>query len=389
VHVTTADVTLERLLGAHLEAFAAAGFRVVGASAPGPYAERLAARGIEHIALEHATRAAAPVEDARALGELVACFRRLRPTIVHTHNPKPGLYGRLAARAARVPVIVNTVHGLYALPEDPWRKRVLVYGLERIAAACSHAELLQNEEDVPVLRKLGVPAARISVLGNGIDLTRFDPAHVDAADRDAARRELGARAPGDVVVGLVGRLVREKGYPTVFDAVRRLRDRHPDVQVAVVGPADPDKDDALSRAELDAAEADGVRFLGDRDDVMRLYAGMDVYVLASHREGFPRSAMEAAAMGVPIVATDIRGCRQVVEHGVTGFLFERGDADALATRIAALACDPDLRRRMGAAAYAKARREFDERRCIEITLDTYRRLLAARAPGGVTGGVAA
>jgi glycosyltransferase involved in cell wall biosynthesis len=180
IHVTTTDMSLELLLGPQLEAFARAGYEVIGASAPGPYVEALTRRGITHVPLAHATRSMAPLEDGRALLELGRLFRRMRPDIVHTHNPKPGLYGRLAARLARVPVVVNTVHGLYALPEDPWPKRAIVYGLERVAAACSDAELLQNPEDVPTLRRLRVPAARLTVLGNGIDLQRFDPGAVIA-----------------------------------------------------------------------------------------------------------------------------------------------------------------------------------------------------------------
>ena len=225
-HVTTTDISLELLLGPQLEAFATAGYEVVGISAPGPYVDALAARGIRHVPLEHATRSFAPGQDARALAELVGVFRRLRPTIVHTHNPKPGLYGRVAARVARVPVIVNTVHGLYAQPDDRWAKRAAVYSIERVAALCSHAELVQNPEDLETLARLGVPRAKLTLLGNGIDLTRFDPATVTADDAQQARAEMGACGPDDVVVGLVGRLVREKGYLDVFEAARRLRGRH-------------------------------------------------------------------------------------------------------------------------------------------------------------------
>lgn len=375
VHVTTTDMSLELLLGPQLEALASAGFDVAGASAPGPYVEALARRGIAHHPLAHATRSMDPAEDARALVELVRLFRRLRPTIVHTHNPKPGLYGRIAARVARVPVVVNTVHGLYALPEDPWRKRTVVYGLERLAATCSQAELLQNPEDLPTLRRLRVPAERLTVLGNGIDLDRFDPSTVSADDRQAARAELGATGEADVVVGLVGRLVREKGYPEVFEAAARLRGRCPQVRVAVIGPDEPDKADALTEADRVAAVAAGVRFLGSCDDVVRLYAGMDVHVLASHREGFPRSPMEASAMGVPVVATDVRGCRQAVDDGVTGLLVPARDPAALAAAIERLTLDATARRRMGAAARTKAAREFDQRRCVDTTVSTYRRLL--------------
>jgi glycosyltransferase involved in cell wall biosynthesis/ribosomal protein S18 acetylase RimI-like enzyme len=378
VHVATVDMSLELLLGSQLEAIAAAGFRVIGASAPGPHVDALMRRGIEHVPLAHATRAMAPIEDARAFAELVRLFRRLGPAIVHTHTPKPGIYGRIAARLDRVPVVVNTVHGLYALPHDHWHKRAAVYGIERLAATCSQAEIVVSPEDMRTLRRLRVPADRLVPLdaGLGIDLARFDPGVVSAADRAAARRELGASADGDVVLGLVGRLVREKGYPEVFDAVGRLRSRFPHLRVAVIGPDEPDKPDALTPADRAAAERSGVSFLGHRDDVARLYSGMDIFVLASHREGFPRTPMEASAMGVPVVASDIRGCRSVVDDGLTGLLVPPRDPGALADAIAQLVPDPTTRRRLGTAARHKAVERFDEGRCIQVTLATYGQLLA-------------
>ncbi len=126
-----------------------------------------------------------------------------------------------------------------------------------------------------------------------------------------------------------------------------------------------------------AAEAIGnVRFLGGRSDVEDLYPGMDLFVLPSYREGFPRSAMEASACGVPVVATDIRGCRQVVDHGVTGLLVPVRDAPALARAIDSLGRDPGRRHAMSVAAVARARAEFDDRKVIQITLGVYARLLA-------------
>jgi glycosyltransferase involved in cell wall biosynthesis len=373
IHITSIDMSLDWLLGPQLEAFAAAGFEVAGASAAGPHVPAIEARGVRHIALANATRAMAPHRDALALRELYDVFRRERPTIVHTHNPKPGLYGRLAARAARVPVVVNTVHGLYALPEDPLAKRTVVYGLERLASSCSDAELLQNPEDLPVLRRLGVPASKVQVLGNGIDLSRFDPAHAAPA-RERMRAEIGVR-PDEIVLGAVGRLVREKGYPELFDAVRRARDVCPALRLAVVGPSDPHKADAVSAHEMERAERDAsVIFLGHRDDVDVLYGAMDAYVLASHREGFPRSAMEAAAMGLPIVATDIRGCRQVVDHGRSGLLVPVGDIERMVDAFVLLA-DAARRRLMGRAGRQKAQREFDQQRVIDTTLAVYRDLM--------------
>jgi glycosyltransferase involved in cell wall biosynthesis len=384
VHVTTTDMSLALLLGPQLSAFAAAGFDVVGVSAAGSYVADLERAGIRHVALRHATRSVSVQDDVRAAGELYRLMRRLRPDIVHTHTPKPGIYGRLGGRAARVPVVVNTVHGLYASADDPWPRRAAVYGLERLAATCSDAELVQNEEDLSTLAALRVPADRLHLLGNGIDLERFATGPKAQAARVRLRTELGVD-DATVVVGAVGRLVWEKGYGELFAAAGQLRRRCPEVIVVVAGPSEPEKADGIGPEALAAAESSGVRFLGHRSDVEDLYAACDMYVLASHREGFPRSAMEAAAMGLPVIATDIRGCRQVVEHGTTGLLVPPRDTAALTDALARLAGEPSLRTTMGSAAAAKAKRDFDQRQVIATTLAVYEGLLERKVGRGRAG----
>jgi glycosyltransferase involved in cell wall biosynthesis len=374
IHLTTVDMSLAYLLLPQLIAFRDAGYEVIGMSAPGPHVQRIEAEGIQHVAIANSTRSVSPMRDIAAAAEVYRHFRRLRPDIVHTHNPKPGIYGRIAARAARVPAIVNTVHGLYAQPEDPWRRRAAVYALERLAAMCSDAELIQNPEDVAVLARLGIPEDKLHLLRNGIDLDRFDPGRFDDEHRERVRHDWGV-GDDEVVVGLVGRLVAEKGYREVFAAAKAVCPRHPDVRLVVIGPIEADKPDGLRQSEIEAASARGVRFLGQRDDVEQLYPAMDLYVLASWREGFPRSAMEAAAMGLPIVATDIRGCRQVVDHGQTGIIVPVRDSSSLAAAIERLAADRTLRRQLSAEARSKAVREFDNRRQIATTLSVYDSLL--------------
>ncbi len=211
VHVTTVDMSLVLLLGPQLRAFAEAGMEVVGVSAPGPFVPQLEAWGIRHEPLRHATRSMAVGQDMMALAELWRLFRRLRPDIVHTHNPKPGLYGRVAARAAGVPGVVNTVHGLYASPEDRASRRAVVYALERAASLCSGAELVQNPEDFDVLARLGVPSDKLVLLGNGIDLQRFRPA-ADEQGRRRARADLGVDVDA-IVVGTVGAPGVAEGLP--------------------------------------------------------------------------------------------------------------------------------------------------------------------------------
>lgn len=372
VHLTTTCISLELLLGPQLSAFADAGYEVLAMSAPGPFVPQLEARGITHVPLEHSTRSMALGSDAKAFVEVFRKFRELRPDIVHTHNPKPGVYGRIAAKLARVECIVNTVHGLYATPDDAVAKRAVVYGLERLAATCSDAELVQNPEDVDTLRSLRVPARKLRVLGNGVDLERFRP-----DDGGGVRAEVRAELaidPDAVVIGAVGRLVLEKGYAELIEAWERVHVAHPDAVLIVAGPDEPGKADSVPRDHIRRGEAAGIRFLGMRDDVERLYHAMDLYVLASHREGYPRSAMEACACGVPVVATDIRGCRQVVVDGENGRLVPVSSPGPLADALAELVADGATRRRMGDAALQRARAHFDQQTVIDITLETYARL---------------
>jgi glycosyltransferase involved in cell wall biosynthesis len=233
---------------------------------------------------------------------------------------------------------------------------------------------VQNPEDLALMRRLHL-TRHAELLGNGVDLTRFD-----ASRFSDARRALRAsfRADDDtVVIGTVGRLVAEKGYPELFEAFRRLPDRDR-YRLVVAGAADPDKPDALDPAVLARAEADGVQLLGHRDDVDELYSAMDVFVLASHREGFPRAAMEAAATSRPVIATDVRGCRQVVDDGRNGRLVPPRDPTALASAITELGTDRDRRIRMGTESRAVAEARFDERRVVEIVLATYAAVAARK-----------
>jgi glycosyltransferase involved in cell wall biosynthesis len=378
IHVTTVDMSLVLLLGPQLRAFADAGMEVIAVSAPGPFVSELESWGIRHEPLHHATRSVAAGQDMLALVELWRLFRRLQPDIVHTHNPKPGVYGRVAARTAGVPGVVNTVHGLYASPEDRLTRRAVVYTLERAASLCSGAELIQNPEDLAVLARLGVPRRKLVLLGNGVELQRFHPG--PDGRRQQARADLGISQDA-LVVGVVARLVWQKGFRELFAAAETLRKRHPDVVFLVVGGADPEKTDAIPPADLSALEGRGpFVFAGEKDHVEDIYPAFDLFVLPSYREGFPRSAMEAAASGLPVIATDIRGCRQAVSDGQTGLLVPVHDEARLTAAIEALLIDPALRHRMGAAGRRKAEAEFDDRAVVAKTMDAYERVLRLATP---------
>jgi glycosyltransferase involved in cell wall biosynthesis len=374
-HLTTVDSSLRFLLYPQLRAIVDDRGEAIGISAPGPWVAGLERDGIRHIPLPSSTRGFDLVADLRATRDLYRILRRERPDVLHTHNPKPGLYGRILGRLARVPIVVNTVHGLYATETDPLAKRIVVYLLEAIASRFSHAELIQNREDLALIERLRLaPRGHAKLLGNGIDLTRFCPDRFTADDRSRIRARLGLD-DNDFLIGYVGRLVAEKGLLELFDAIHTLDER---CRLLVVGPEDRDKPDALPQSVIAGARADGVIFLGQREDVDELYAAMDVFALPSHREGFPRGPMEAAAMALPVVTTDVRGCREVVEHEVNGILVPVRDPVALATALRRLCEDASLRRAMGRAGRHRALERFDENRCVDIVLATYRDVARAK-----------
>ena len=375
-HVATVDLTLRFLLLPQLVALRDAGFEVAAISAPGPWVADIEAEGIRHIPWHHVTRAWNPREDVLAFRELLAIFRRERFDLVHTHNPKPGVLGRVAARVAGVPAVVNTVHGLYATPDDPWRRRAPVLAAEWIAARCSDLEVYQSAEDLAWARRLRLTRPGRSLhLGNGVDVSTFTPGRAGVERVRKLRAELGI-GEDELVVGMVGRMVREKGYEELFAAAREVRARVPAARFMAIGDSDPDKADSMTADQIERA-GDGFVFTGWREDIADLMALMDVFVLPSWREGMPRSAIEAAACGLPLVITDIRGCREVVRDGVEGYLVPVRDPARLADAIVRLLKDPTLRREMGDAARARAEERFDERRVAATVVGVSRALLGA------------
>lgn len=374
-HIATIDMSLRFLLKNQLRSLISAGYEVTGISAPGPHTSAVEEAGIHYIPVAM-TRRVTPLSDLIALIQLYRILKKERFTVVHTHTPKPALLGQLAARAARVPVIVNTLHGLTFRDDTPAHKRRLLLLLEKACAIMSDFILSQNPDDLETFVREGLaPREKLRFLGNGIDIVRFDPARISAEALDERRRELGI-LPGDLVIGFVGRLVAEKGIVEMIQAVGEVAKEIPRVKWLVIGPNDGEKSDAMSK---DDPRFDPVRpftiFAGLRHDMPEMLALMDVFVLPSHREGFPRSPMEAAAMGKPAIVTDITGCRETVIDGVNGYLFPKGDAAALAAKIKETLGSEERARALGDAGRKLAEERFDERKVFRIVADTYRELL--------------
>jgi glycosyltransferase involved in cell wall biosynthesis len=377
-HITTIDLSLRYLLLNQLQSIQAEGYEVAGISTPGTDVPAIVAAGIRHIPVAM-TRNFTPSSDLASLARLVRVMQRERFTIVHTHNPKPGLLGQLAARIAGVPIVVNTVHGFYFYDgmSPKWRKFYVL--MEKIAARCSDVILSQNDEDILTALSEGIcTAQQIKPLGNGIDIQRFDRQKIDPAalDRLRAQFHLCADRP---VVGFVGRLVAEKGLPELLEAAKQVLSVMPEVQFLVVGPIDTEKPDALTPAIAETYGVDqAFTFTGMRQDMPELYALMDLFVLPSHREGFPRAPMEASAMGVPCIVTDVRGCREAVESNQNGIRVPLNDVPALAQAIIQIVSDHCMAQQMGQVGRKIAETRFDEQLVFAKVKAEYARLLEAK-----------
>jgi glycosyltransferase involved in cell wall biosynthesis len=366
--VAAADISIEVLLADHIRALEAAGHEVTAICGPGERVERIRASGIRLEVVEMA-RELSPAADLRCLHQLRALFRQRRFDVVHTHTPKAGLLGPLAARWAGVPVVVHTIHGLLFHDRMPRWRQAAFWMPEKVTASFTHQLLSQSREDIDIARRSGLCAPQqIHYLGNGIDVRRFAP----CPDlRGKTRRDLGWTGD-EFVIGGAGRLVYEKGFAELFAAAQALIAQDRRMRLLVIGPADPGQKDAIPESVLAPLRATGaVQFLAWQEDMRPWYTAMDVFVLPSYREGIPRACMEAAATGVPVIASDIRGCREVVLPGRTGLLVRPRDVQGFTAAIRQLARDPAQRTQMGAAGQRHMVENFDLRLVLDRLLSFY------------------
>jgi glycosyltransferase involved in cell wall biosynthesis len=347
------------------------GYEVAAVCSPGSWLDEVGGEGIPAYAVPM-NRHVSPLADLQALTALAALFRRQHFDIVHTHTPKANLLGRLAAYLSGVPVICGTEHGFYFYGMSGLRRRFHRFWSE-CGTWCSDVTFLVNQEDLETARRERIVSphkVRFLEGGTGVDLDRFRA----RGSRAEARKNLGFWNDTPVV-GIVARLTREKGYPEFLQAAAVVREQCPSTRFLSIGPSDAADLGEFRELASQLGISRAVEFLGMRVDVPTLYEAMDIVVLPSHREGMPTTLMEAAAMGRPVVATDIRGCRDVVSHGETGLLVPPRNPKALATAITSLLSDPERRRTMGLAARRRAERLFDQRKVFSQVEAVYRQLL--------------
>ncbi|WP_210491632.1 glycosyltransferase [Patulibacter sp. SYSU D01012] len=349
--------------------------------------ERLATeRGVDVRRVAGLGPALRPLADLRAFVALVGHVHRLRPDVVHTHTAKAGLLGRLAARVVlgRRVTVVHTYHGHVLRGYFGRRTEALFRTLETLLARTTDRLVGVSQATVDELVDLGVaPRDRFSVVPVGLDLDRFLAV---TPDPDGLRRQIDAPATA-LVVAFVGRLAPIKRVDVLLAAVADARRRGADVRLLVAGDGELRADLERQAAPLGAA----VRFLGFRDDLPSVAAAADVAALTSDNEGTPVALIEAAAAGVPAIATAVGGVGDIVLDGTTGVLVAPGDVEGFADALVAAAADRQALAAMGAAARRHVGRRYDAARLVRDVDRLYGELLGRPAErpspaGGRSGG---
>ena len=341
----------------------AAGYDVVLVTRVGGLQSRIEADGVRVVPLAISRGGMNPLRDLRMLFRLIRIYREERPALVHHVAIKPVIYGSFAASIAGIPNVVNALAGLgFAFISRTWRGR----GLRLVVRLLLRATLrrgiliLQNQDDVSLLcRERLIDGDRIRLVrGSGVDLDRFQPAP--------------ALQPGPPVVVLPARMLWDKGIGEFVTAARRLRENGNTARFVLVGGRDEENPRGIDAATLQQWQREGmVEWWGHRDDMTAVFSQAIIACLPSYREGLPKALLEAAACGLPLVASDVPGCREVVRHGENGLLVPSHDAQALAGAIGDLLSDPVKRQCFGRASRALAEREFAQEAIVSRILAVY------------------
>jgi glycosyltransferase involved in cell wall biosynthesis len=337
----------------------------------GSLVERARPGGYELIELPELIRAINPWMDMRARRSLCMEFQRLRPDVVHTHSSKAGIVGRFAARDARVPLVVHTIHGMSFNRTQSWPVRRAYAWLEWLAARRSHAIATVADAMIDQTVAAGVcRREKLLTVYSGMEVGRFTPS---AEARAVARRQWGA-SDDDIVVGTVARLFRRKGYEQLLPIMARAVQREPRLRFVWIGDGAQRPDYEAELARLGLTDRTTLVGLIPPDEVPKQLAGCDILAHTSQWEGLPRAVVQALLLQIPAVAFDIDGTPEVVLDSHTGRLLRFNDLPGFADALCTLAADADLRRRMGKAGREHCLERFDWRTMVDQLERLYVRL---------------
>ncbi len=361
LHITTVPETFSFFRG-QIGYMKARGYDIHALSSPGEWVKKISC--LEDIPFYTVAmpRRITPFKDIVAIWQIWQQIRNVNPLIVHSHTPKGGLLGTIAAWLARVPVRIYHIRGLPLMTATGY-KRILLSWSEKVSCLLAHRVICVSHSIREVAINEGLcPQEKITVLcggsSNGVDASdRFNPANLAPQTRQEVRQEYGGIPDHAIVLGFVGRIVRDKGIEELVAAWKILRQEFPNLHLLLVGyfePQDPISSQAKEILETD----DRIHATGEKDYISPFYAAMDVFTLPTYREGFPNVPLEAAAMGLPVVATKIPGCIDAVADGVTGTLIPSHNGSALAEGIRNYVINSQLRQKHGLAGRERVLREF-------------------------------
>lgn len=373
-HITTVDASLANLLADRLNSLKKYNYSIHTASSVGSHRKKILDAGLSHSEITNLTRRWDIVADFKSIVEMYNYLRNSQFDIVNTYSPKAGIYGRIAAHYAGIPIVVHTSWGLFFSEDSPLHKKMLHLSLEFAAAKhCNHIFSV-NRDDIDLMVKYRLKNINnITYLGNGTDLNHFQPKH---RMKSLSIKQQFNIPDKKIVVGIVGRVVKEKGYDEFISAANELKKKHQNVEFISIGSMDLDKSDSLSLEKIKVIEGRGsVRFLGYQTDMRSIYSMMDIVVLPSYREGHPRSLVEACAMGIPIITTNTRGCKEAVENDYNGFLVPLKDSKSLEEKIDILIKDSAKRSIFGVHSRKKAEKDYDQEKLVKKIADVYEKLV--------------
>ena len=315
-----------------------------------------------------------PFSDIKAIWALYKLCRKHQFDIIHTHTLKASLIGQLTAKLSNIPVRFETVHGIRYLPDMPWLMRKSILIAERTAASCADRIWVLNSEDRDFFlsHKLATKE-KIELLGKGgigVDLVRFRPSVLSLQQRADFRSSVGL-LPDATVIGFVGRPVRDKGVMELIEAWPQITKKAPNAKLVVICAELPSERSSELIGLHKLQTFPGTVVLKNRSDMPELYGCMDMLVLPSYREGFSRVIIEALSCGLPVIASDVRGCRDAIVNNKTGILIPPKNSHELVDSVLKLVSNPNLLKQMSIAAREYAVDNFDENAIIAHILRSY------------------
>ncbi|MBD3583452.1 glycosyltransferase family 4 protein [Flavobacterium selenitireducens] len=378
IRITTVPISLEKLLSGQI-AFMKEHFEIKAVSSE---PERLSAFGKQQGIDTHAvglTRKLTPVQDLKALWQLYRYLKKEKPFIVHSHTPKAGTVGMLAAKLAGVPHRLHTVAGLPLLVAKG-KKRKLLDFVEKITYAAA-TQVYPNSyglRDIIVQNGYCAPE-KLTVLANGssngIDTSVFDPELFSDKEIQDLRRSLGI-SPDDVVFIFIGRLVRDKGIRELVSAFDRISADHPKAKLLLVGRYEPDLDPLDEATMTKIASNQNIIETGYQTEIRPYFLASDILTFPSYREGFPNVVLQAAAMRLPAIVSDINGCNEIITQGKNGLIVPVADENALHEAMLKLLDDSELREKMRDSSREEIRKRYEQNFVWSAILEEYRSLKA-------------